>query len=92
MLKLSEFREHVYVSMHPIKEMLGSYLSDGVTSTMKAPALPSRLLKEISRLNGRAYGAPCQAGAVLHTMAVLQVCQDDLLKDLDQGAPDHRSG
>ncbi len=38
-----------------------------------------------SRLNGRAYAAAGQAVASLHTMAVLQVYQADLLKDLDSG-------
>ncbi len=57
-----------------------------MTSTLKAPALPSKPLKETfrSRLNGRAYMAAGQAGAALHTMLVLQAYQADLLKDLDQ--------
>ncbi len=47
-------REHGYVSMPPIEDTLASYLSAGVTSTLKAPALPSKPLRETSRLNGRA--------------------------------------
>ncbi len=78
-------REHGYASMPPIEETLASYLSRGVTSTLKAPALSSKPLKETSRLNGRAYAAAGQAGAALHTMSVLQAYQADLLKDLDQG-------
>ncbi len=78
-------REHVYASMPPIEETLASYLSRGVASTLKAPALPSKALKDTSRLNGRAYVAAGQAGAALHTMSVLQAYQADLLKDLDQG-------
>ncbi len=38
-----------------------------------------------SRLNGKAYAAAGQAVASLHTKAVLQVNQVDLLKDLDKG-------
>ncbi len=57
----------------------------GYASTLKAPALPSKALKDTSRLNGRAYAAAGQAGAALHTMSVLQAYQADLLKDLDQG-------
>ncbi len=58
----------------------------GETSSLKAPSLPSRPLQETSRLNGRAYAAAAgQAVASLHTMAVLQAYQADLLKDLDKG-------
>ncbi len=78
-------RERGYASMPPIEETLASYLSRGVASTLKAPALPSKALKDTSRLNGRAYVAAGQAGAALHTMSVLQAYQADLLKDLDQG-------
>ncbi len=65
-------RERGYASMSPVEETLASYLSAGVMSTLKAPALPSKLLRETSRLNGRAYVAAGQAGAALHTMSVLQ--------------------
>ncbi len=68
-----------------LKGLLASYLSRGVTSTLKAPALPSKPLKDTSLLNGRAYAAAGQAGAAMHTMSVLQAYQADLLKDLDQG-------
>ncbi len=78
-------REHGYASMPPIEGTLASYRSAGGTSTLKAPALPSKPLKDTSRLNGRAYVAAGLAGAALHTMAVLQAYQADLLKDLDQG-------
>ncbi len=47
--------------------------------------MPSKPLQVTSRLNGRAYAAAGQAVASLHTMAVLQVYQADLLKDLDNG-------
>lgn len=50
--------------------------------TLKAPALAT---KNTSRLYGRAYVATCQAGASLHTMAVCQAYQANLLKDSDQG-------
>ncbi|CAM4537370.1 unnamed protein product [Leuciscus chuanchicus] len=76
-------REHGYVSMPPVEETFASYLSQEETSTLRAPTLPSRL-QTTSRLNGRAYAAVGQAGAALHTMAVLQVYQADLLRDLDQ--------
>lgn len=54
--------------------------------TLKAPALAT---KNTSRLYGRAYVATCQAGASLHTMAVCQAYQANLLKDSGQGlSPD----
>ncbi len=37
-----------------------------------------------SGLNGRAYAAAGQTVASLHTIAVLQAYQTDLLKDLDK--------
>ena len=78
-------REHGYVSMPPVEDTFANYLARGEASTLTAPTLPSRPLQTTSRLNGRAYAAAGQAGAALHTMAVLQAYQADLLKDLDQG-------
>ncbi len=78
-------RENGYERMPPVEEMLASYLSVGETSSLKAPSLPSKPLQETSRLNGKAYAAAGQAVASLHTMAVLQAYQADLLKDLDKG-------
>jgi hypothetical protein len=78
--------EHGYVSMPPIDETFANYLVSGRASTLRAPTLPSKPLKTSARLNGRAYTAAGQAGAALHTMAVLQAYQADLLGDLDQGA------
>ncbi len=77
-------RENGYERMPPVEETLASYLSVGETSSLKAPSLPSKPLQETSRLNGKAYAAAGQAVASLHTMAVLQAYQADLLKDLDK--------
>lgn len=78
-------QEHGYVLMPPIEETLASYLSMGQASTLKALPLPTEPLLVTSCLNGREYAAAGQAGATLHTMAVLQAYQADLLKNLDQG-------
>lgn len=51
----------------------------------KAPSLSSKPLQDTSQLNGRAYLAAGPAVASLHTIAVLQANQADLLKNLDQG-------
>ncbi len=73
-----------YERMPPIEETLASYLSMGETSSLKVPFLPSKPLRDTSCLNGKAYAAAGQAVASLHTMAVLQAYQVDLLKDLDK--------
>ncbi len=78
-------RESGYERMPPVEETLASYLSMGNTASLKVPSLPFKPLQDTSRLNGRAYGAADQAVAPLHTMAVLQAYQADLLKDLDNG-------
>ncbi len=77
--------ENGYERMPPVEETLASYLSMGETPSLKVPFLPSMPLQATSRLNGRAYAAAGQAVASLHTMAVLQAYQADLLKDLDSG-------
>ncbi len=79
-------RENGYERMPPVEETLASYLSMGETASLKVPSLPSMPLQVTSRLNDRAYAAAAGQGvASLHTMAVLQAYQVDLLKDLDNG-------
>ncbi|KAI2645896.1 Lamina-associated polypeptide 2, isoform alpha [Labeo rohita] len=78
-------RENGYEKMPPIEETLASYFSLDEASSLKAPSLPTEPLQRTSSLNGRAYAAAGQAVASLHTMAVLQAYQADLLKDLDKG-------
>ncbi len=82
---IAGMRENGYERMPPVEETLASYLSMGETPSLKVPSLPSGPLQATSRLNGRAYAAAGQAVASLHTMAVLQAYQADLLKDLDSG-------
>ncbi len=78
-------RESGYERMPPIEETLASYLSMGETSSLKVSSLLSKPLQYTSCLNGKTYAAAGQAVASLHTMAVLQEYQVDLLKDLDKG-------
>ncbi len=49
---------------------LASYLSAGVTSTLKTLVLSSKPLKDTSCLNGRVYVAVGQAGVALHDVGV----------------------
>ncbi len=82
---IEKMRESGYEKMPPVEETLASYLSMGKMTSLKVPSLPSKPLQDTFRLNGKAYAAAGQAVASLHTMAVLQAYQADLLKDLDNG-------
>lgn len=72
-----------YGALQRFEEMLASCLSPMVIPSLKKPTLPSRPCKVTSNLMGKAYEAAGHAGASLHTMAILQVYQADLLNDLD---------
>ncbi len=72
-----------YRAMPRVKQTLAGYLSPGAASSLKAPVLPTKPLHVSSVLVGKGYTAAGQAGACLHTMAVLQAYQADLLKELD---------
>ncbi|KAL0199155.1 hypothetical protein M9458_007695, partial [Cirrhinus mrigala] len=52
------------------------------------PRLPSRACKFSSALVAKAYMASGQAASALHAMAILQVYQAKVLKDLHEGVPD----
>ncbi|KAL0163506.1 hypothetical protein M9458_039259, partial [Cirrhinus mrigala] len=52
------------------------------------PRLPFRACKFSSALVAKAYMASGQAASALHTMAILQVYQAKVLKDLHEGVPD----
>ncbi len=67
------------------EQTLASYLSPESSSSLKAPTLPTKLLRTTSGLVGKAFMAVGQTGACLHTTAVLLAYQADLLRDLDEG-------
>ncbi len=77
--------ERGYRAMPHVEQTLASYLSPDVASSLKAPTLPTKPLRTSSALVGKGYAAAGQAGSCLHTMAVLQAYQTDLLKELDEG-------
>lgn len=64
-------------------EELVEVMTHDMASSLKSPVLLSKPCWFTSRLVGKAYGAAGQDGGALHIMAVLQVYQDDLLKDSD---------
>jgi hypothetical protein len=74
-----------YGAMPRVEQTLASYLSPDAASSLKAPTLPTKPLRTSSALVGKGYAAAGLAGACLHTTAVLQAYQADLLKDLDEG-------
>ncbi len=74
-----------YMMMPQTEEMLAGYLSPGGSSSLKKATLPTKPCRVTSSLVGKAFQAAGQAGAALHTVAVLQACQADLLKDLSTG-------
>ncbi|KAI2645589.1 Thromboxane-A synthase [Labeo rohita] len=76
--------EFGYRAIPRVEQTLASYLSPEAALSLKAPVLPSKLLRTTSALVGKGYWAAGQAGACLHTMAVLQAYQADLLKELDE--------
>ncbi len=82
---IPEMHEQRHESMPPIEETFACYLSVGKASSLKAPTLPSKSLRVTPCWNGRAYVAVGQASGTLHTTALLQAYQADLLRNLHQG-------
>ncbi len=74
-----------YMLMPQAEETLAGYLSPGTSSSLKKPMLPTKPCRVTSSLAGKDFQVAGQAGASLHTMAVLQAYQADLLKDLSTG-------
>ncbi len=83
--RLSGCRARAYRMMPQVEETLAGYLSPGTSSSLKKPMLPTKPCRMTSSLVGKAFQAAGQAGAALHTMAVLQAYQADLLKELSTG-------
>ncbi len=68
--------------MPQAEDTLASFLSPSGASSLKAPVLPTKPLR--TALVGKAYTAAGQAVGCLHTLAVLQAYQAELLGDLDE--------
>ncbi|XP_048017809.1 uncharacterized protein LOC125249543 [Megalobrama amblycephala] len=77
-------KQHGYGAMPQVEETLASYLSPETASSLKSPTLPTRPLRTTSALVGRAYASAGQAASCLHTMAILQAYQADLLGEIDE--------
>ncbi len=78
--------EQGYTAMPVIEDALASHLSPSLAPSWKSrPLLPSKPCRTTSALIGKSYIAAGQAGMALHTMAILQAYQADVLKEMDEG-------
>ncbi len=72
--------------MPVVEDTLASHLSPSLAPSWKShPLLPSKPCRTTSALIGKSYIASGQAGMALHTMAILQAYQADVLKEMDEG-------
>ncbi len=77
--------EQGYTAMPVVEETLASYLSPFLEPSWKSsPLLSSKPCRTTSTLIGKSYIAAGQAGMALHTMAILQAYQADVLKEMDE--------
>ncbi|XP_056628359.1 uncharacterized protein LOC130439813 isoform X1 [Triplophysa dalaica] len=78
-----------YVDIPQVERAVAVHLCPQTAATWRGrPRLPSRACKLSSTLVSKAYNAAGQAASALHAMAILQVFQAKVLKDLDEGKPD----
>ncbi len=75
--------EQGYTAMPVVEDTLASHLSPSLAPS--CPLLPSKPCRTTSALIGKSYIAAGQAGMALHTMAILQAYQADVLKEMDEG-------
>ncbi len=78
--------EQGYTTMPVVEDTLASHLSPYFAPSWKSrPLLPSKPCRTTSALIRKSYIAAGQAGMALHTMAILQAYQADVLKEMDEG-------
>ncbi len=77
--------EQGYAAVPAVEDMLAALLSPNSNPSWKSrPLLPSKTCRTTSALIGKSYMAAGQAGAALHTMAILQAYQVEVLKKMDE--------
>ena len=81
--------EKGYASIPAVEEAVATHLCPPSARWRSKSALPSKACRTTSALAGRAFTASGQAASALHSMAVLQILQADLLRELDEKGPDH---
>ncbi len=78
--------EEGYTAIPVVEDTLASHLSPSLAPSWKShPLLPTKPCRTTSALIGKSYIAAGQAGMALHTMAILQAYQADVLKEMDEG-------
>ncbi len=78
--------EQGYTTMPVVEDTLASHLSPYLAPSWKSrPLLLTKLCRTTFALIGKSYIAAGQAGMALHTMAILQAYQADVLKEMDEG-------
>ncbi len=79
--------EKGYGSLPPLDESVAAHLCPPMAIGWKAKAAhPSKPCRMTSALAGRAYSSAGQAASALHSMAVLQVFQEKLLRSIDESS------
>ncbi len=79
--------EQGYAAIPVVEDTLASHLSPSLAPSCKScPLLPIKPCRTTSAHIGKSYIAAGQAGMALHTMAILQAYQSDVLKEMDEGA------
>ncbi|KAL0172912.1 hypothetical protein M9458_033223, partial [Cirrhinus mrigala] len=78
-----------YTEVPQVERAIAMHLSPQNAASWRGhPRLPSRACKFSSALVAKAYAASGQAVSTLRAMAILQVYQAKVLKDLHEGVPD----
>ena len=81
-------KEKGYHSLPPVEEAVAAHLCPPSAGRRAKTALPSKACRTTSALHGRAYTAAGQAVSALHSMAILQVFQANLLRKMDEEGPE----
>ncbi len=77
--------EQGYTAMPVVEDTLASHLSPSLAPSWKSrPLLPSKPCRTTFALIGKSYIAAGQVDMALHTMAILQAYQADVLKEMDE--------
>ncbi len=78
-----------YASIPQVERAIAVHLcSRNATAWRNRPRLPSKACKLTAALAAKAYSAAGQAASALHSMAILQVHQTKVLKQMHEGSTD----
>ncbi|XDV18175.1 hypothetical protein PO909_023928 [Leuciscus waleckii] len=80
-------KDRGYLSVPPVEEAVATHLCPPSAGGRAKSTLPTKACRTTSALIGRAYAAAGQAASALHSMAVLQIHQANLLRSLDEAGP-----